>query len=87
MKEKIQFAAVVTAAFMVLSTASVALAETDMKDMEKCAGIAKAGMNDCKSLSGKHSCAGKATEDKSPDDWKAVPKGKCAEMGGKVVTN
>jgi len=28
---------------------------------EKCYGIAKAGRNDCASLSGRHSCAGQAT--------------------------
>ena len=27
---------------------------------EKCAGIAKAGMNDCGALDGKHGCAGQA---------------------------
>ena len=28
------------------------------KFWEKCAGVAKAGMNDCGSLDGKHGCAG-----------------------------
>ena len=30
------------------------------KNWEKCAGIAKAGMNDCGSLDGKHSCVDQA---------------------------
>ena len=49
---------------------------------EKCAGIAEAGKNDC--ATAKHSCAGQATADKSPDDWKYVPKGQCEKMGGKL---
>ena len=49
---------------------------------EKCAGIAEAGKNDC--ATAKHSSAGQATADKSPDDWKYVPKGQCEKMGGKL---
>lgn len=49
---------------------------------EKCYGIAKAGQNDCASLSGSHSCAGQAKVDKSPEEWKYVPKGTCAKEGG-----
>ena len=49
---------------------------------EKCLGIA--GQNDCATASGSHSCAGQATVDKAPDDWKYVPKGQCEKMGGKL---
>jgi uncharacterized membrane protein len=49
---------------------------------EKCFGIAKAGQNDCASASGSHSCAGTATKDKDPGDWKYVAKGTCEKMGG-----
>ncbi len=49
---------------------------------EKCYGVAKAGDNSCANLSGTHSCAGEATEDKSPAEFKVVPKGSCAQMGG-----
>jgi uncharacterized membrane protein len=49
---------------------------------EKCYGIAKAGQNDCANLSGSHSCAGQATKDNAPDEWKYVPKGECKKMGG-----
>jgi uncharacterized membrane protein len=50
--------------------------------MEKCFGIAKAGMNDCANLSGSHSCAGQAKADNVPDDWAYVAKGTCEELGG-----
>lgn len=40
---------------------------------EKCAGIAKAGMNDYGSLDGKHSCTGQAKIDNDPQQWVYVP--------------
>ena len=49
---------------------------------EKCFGVAEKGKHDCGT--GKHSCAGQATTDKSPDEWKYVPKGQCEKMGGKL---
>jgi uncharacterized membrane protein len=49
---------------------------------EKCFGVAEAGKNDCGTAS--HSCAGEATTDKDPAEWKYVPKGECEKMGGKL---
>ncbi len=49
---------------------------------EKCYGIAKAGQNDCGTA--RHSCAGQASKDNAPDDWKYVPKGTCEKVGGKT---
>ncbi len=54
-------------------------------DNEKCAGIAKAGLNDCSS--GANACQGTATKDREADAWVYVPKGTCAKIaGGTVVT-
>jgi uncharacterized membrane protein len=52
-------------------------------DMEKCAGIAKAGKNDCGSAG--NSCAGTAKTDREKDAWIAVPKGTCEKIAGGVV--
>jgi uncharacterized membrane protein len=52
---------------------------------DKCFGIAKAGQNDCASATGSHSCAGTATKDKDPGDWKYVEKGTCEKMGGSMM--
>ncbi len=53
-------------------------------DNEKCAGIAKAGKNDCGTS--KHSCAGQAKVDGDAEEWVYVPKGSCDKIvGGKVV--
>lgn len=53
-------------------------------DMEKCAGIAKAGQNDCGTS--KHSCAGQAAKDGDKEEWLYVATGTCAKIvGGSVV--
>ena len=49
---------------------------------EKCYGIAKAGQNDCGTAT--HACAGRSRKDNAPDEWKYVPKGTCAKLGGKL---
>ena len=56
------------------------------KNWEKCAGIAKAGMNDCGSLDGKHACASQAKSDNGAQEWVYVPEGTCTKItGGKVA--
>ncbi|MCF8475013.1 MAG: DUF2282 domain-containing protein [Emcibacter sp.] len=51
---------------------------------EKCAGIVKAGQNDCKANS--HSCAGQAKTDGAAGEWIHVPKGTCDKIvGGMTV--
>ena len=53
-------------------------------DMEKCAGIAKAGKNDCGTS--KHSCAGQAKSD-GGEEWVYVPKGTCEKIAGGTVVS
>jgi len=66
-----------------LATAgSNAVAADDHKNMEKCAGIAKAGKNDCGT--GKHACAGQAKAD-GGEEWVYVPKGTCEKIAGGTV--
>lgn len=50
----------------------------DQKGMEKCFGVAKAGMNDCKS--GLHGCKGKAKADGEKDSFVLVPRGTCSKI-------
>jgi len=56
--------------------------EGGVKGKEKCYGVAKAGENACSNLSGTHGCAGAAEVDHSPEEWKLVPTGSCAKLGG-----
>lgn len=54
------------------------------KDMEKCAGIVKAGKNDCGTS--KHSCSAQAASDADAEEWVYLPKGICEKIvGGTVV--
>ena len=66
------------------STSSMAVPDQP-KSWEKCAGIAKAGMNDCGSLDGKHACSGQAKVDNDPQEWVYVPKGTCTKITGGTV--
>jgi uncharacterized membrane protein len=61
-------------------SAGQALAADD--DMEKCYGVAKAGMNDCAAADGSHSCAGQSTVDADPGEWLLVPAGTCEKLVG-----
>jgi uncharacterized membrane protein len=54
-------------------------------DNEKCAGIAKAGKNDCGTS--KSSCAGTAKVDRDSEAWVFVPKGTCEKIAGGTVTD
>ena len=66
--------------------ATQALAVPDQpKAWEKCAGIAKAGKNDCGSLDGKHGCAGQSSLDNADSEWVYVPEGTCTKITGGVV--
>ena len=50
---------------------------------EKCAGIVKAGMNDCGT--GGHSCSGQASKDSDPEEWIYVPEGTCKKIAGATL--
>lgn len=50
---------------------------------EKCAGIVKAGQNDCGTA--KHGCAGQSTVSGGPDEWIYVPAGTCEKIVGGVL--
>jgi len=52
--------------------------------IEKCAGIAAAGKNDCGTSM--HTCAGMSKSDRDPLDWVKVPKGTCQKIAGGTVT-
>jgi uncharacterized membrane protein len=54
-------------------------------ETEKCAGIVKAGQNDCGTS--KSACAGTSKVDRDPEAWVLVPKGTCARIAGGMVTN
>src|SRR5262249_60618603 len=55
-------------------------------DNEKCAGIVKAGKNDCGTS--KNACAGQVKADNDMEAWIYVPKGTCERIvGGHIQTS
>jgi uncharacterized membrane protein len=69
-----------------MMTANANAVPDNPKQWEKCAGIAKKGMNDCGALDGKHSCAGQAKIDNADNEWVYVPAGTCTKITGGFVT-
>jgi uncharacterized membrane protein len=73
---------------MIAATAAAVMSMTMLAapaaaaEKEKCFGIAKAGQNDCASISGAHSCAGQSKVDMDKTEWKYVAKGTCKDMKG-----
>lgn len=51
----------------------------DMKNMEKCYGVALAGKNDCKAGKGT-TCAGTSKVDYQGNSWSLVKKGTCEQV-------
>lgn len=71
-----------------LSLAAIGMAQAGPAEkpsfkFEKCAGIAKAGMNDCQTAGS--SCAGTSKKDNQADAWVYVPAGTCAKITGGMV--
>jgi uncharacterized membrane protein len=79
---KIQ-AAVAGVVALGLASAVPAQMPAPKQENEKCYGVAKAGQNDC--ATAKHGCASLGKVDKDPTEWKYVPKGTCAKLGGKTT--
>ena len=71
---------------MALGLAGNASAADKKAEMEKCYGVAKAGMNDCGSKKSGHSCAGQATNNSDANDFVALPKGTCNKIAGGMVS-
>lgn len=59
-----------------LSTAGPVMAGKE--GFEKCAGIVKAGANDCGTS--QHACAGQAKKDAMAEEWIYVPTGTCNKI-------
>ena len=55
-------------------------------DNEKCAGIVKAGKNDCGTSL--NACSGQVKVDNQPEAWIYLPKGVCERIaGGRIQTS
>jgi uncharacterized membrane protein len=73
-------------AFATLLTVGMAAATTvaNAADTEKCAGVIKAGKNDCGTSHS--SCHGSIKTDNDKEAWIEVPKGTCERIAGAYIT-
>ena len=72
------------AGVLALGLAASATQALAAKGNEKCAGVVKAGKNDCGTST--NACAGQVNADKDAEAWIYVPKGLCERIaGGQVV--
>jgi uncharacterized membrane protein len=68
-----------------LGAGVTALADNlDHSKEEKCAGVIKAGKNDC--ATSRNQCHGHVKADRDPEAWIYVPKGTCEKIAGARVT-
>ncbi len=78
--------AATVASLVTLGLSSTALAVPNQPESwEKCAGIAKAGKNDCGALDGSHGCSGQSTVDNRDSEWVYVPQGSCEKISGGII--
>ena len=71
-------------AFALSAIASAATQSGPSGDKEQCAGIVKAGKNDCATSS--NACHGHVTSDANSEAWIYLPKGTCDRIvGGHIV--
>ena len=85
MDRKNQTTAIAVAGALVAALGTSALGgaasaqQMDMKNMEKCYGVALAGKNDCKAGKGT-TCAGTSKVDYQGNAWSLVKKGTCEQV-------
>jgi uncharacterized membrane protein len=79
MKNKIALAISAVLALGVAQTAS-SMDIAAPKGLEKCFGVAKAGINDCGTAH--NNCSGEAKRDRDPEAWIFTPTGLCQKIAG-----
>jgi uncharacterized membrane protein len=77
---KLAVSALIAAGAMASSTSVLA---ADEPQMEQCAGIIKAGKNDCATST--NACHGHVTTDSNPEAWVYLPAGTCDRLAGARV--
>ncbi len=66
-----------------VSVTTVAAAADESK--EQCAGVIKAGKNDCATM--KNACHGHVEKDSEPSAWIYLPKGTCEKISGARIVH
>ena len=69
-----------------VAVGALAIGESALADapaMEQCAGVVKAGANDCATST--NACHSHVTTDRNPEAWVYLPKGTCERIAGAHV--
>jgi uncharacterized membrane protein len=77
--------AAVIAAGAISFTVNAVADNLDHTKDEKCAGVIKAGKNDC--ATSKNQCHGHVKVDRDPEAWIYVPKGICEKIAGASISS
>ncbi len=83
MKKNAAVAAALTGVLALGLGATAESALAGKPGMEKCAGIVKAGQNDCGTS--EHACGGMAKKDSLEEEWIYVPEGTCKKIVGATL--
>lgn len=83
MKTNLKTSAAAASILAIALVANTGLAHAGKEGLEKCQGIAKAGMNDCGANG--HGCAGYSKVDGDKNEWVYVPEGTCEKIVGGVL--
>jgi uncharacterized membrane protein len=78
--QKLLLRAAISTALAVTGAMSVTNALAADGAKEQCAGVVKAGKNDC--VTKTNACHGHVTQDAMPDAWIYLPKGTCERIVG-----
>jgi uncharacterized membrane protein len=73
----------VSAALALAAISTVSTAFAAHENEEQCAGVIKAGKNDC--ATSRNQCHGHVATDGDPEAWIYVPKGTCERIAGAHV--
>jgi uncharacterized membrane protein len=73
------------ASLIALGLSGSAFAAEDHSKDEKCAGVIKAGKNDC--ATSMNQCHGHVKVDAHPEAWIYVPKGTCGKIAGARISD
>jgi uncharacterized membrane protein len=80
MKKSISLAHKVIAGALLLTAAGATSLYAADQDQEQCAGVIKAGKNDC--ATNANACHGHVEKDAAPMAWIYLPKGTCEKIAG-----
>ena len=85
MKKSINLAHKAITGALLLTALGISASYAADQDQEQCAGVIKAGKNDC--ATNANACHGHVEQDAAPMAWIYLPKGTCTKIAGAHLVN